>query len=242
MTVVCDASPLLLLARADRLDLLPVLYSTVVVPEEVLREIRVQRDAPAREIQAYTEHPHVQRTDARNEVLEEVEETMGSGERAAIAIALERGADLVVLDDERGRKEARRHGLGVTGAIGVLIEAKEQALVSSMRRELDRLVEAGLWIDEALYDRVLREYGNNNNTLRSHSARAGTAVRTPPRWERSEGRRSCCSQHEYSWGDRRPLTPDRVKRATCHVRRSTLNVLHCTFHVKRSHPDCTHHS
>ena len=159
MTVVCDTSPLLLLARAERLDLLPVLYSTVVVPEEVLREIRVQRDAPAREIQAYAEHPHVQPTDARNEVLKEVEETIGSGERAAIAIALDRGADLVVLDDERERKEARRHGLGVTGAIGVLIEAKEQDFVSSMRRELDRLLEAGLWIDQSLYDRVLQEYG-----------------------------------------------------------------------------------
>ncbi|WP_423824458.1 DUF3368 domain-containing protein [Salinibacter ruber] len=62
-------------------------------------------------------------------------------------------------DDERGRKEARRHGLNVTGATGVLIEAKERALISSMRSELDRLVEAGLWIDESLYDRVLREYG-----------------------------------------------------------------------------------
>jgi predicted nucleic acid-binding protein len=40
-----------------------------------------------------------------------------------------------------------------------MVEAKERALISSMRHELDRLVEAGLWIDEALYDRVLREYG-----------------------------------------------------------------------------------
>ncbi|MCS4044626.1 putative nucleic acid-binding protein [Salinibacter ruber] len=40
MTVVCDTSPLLLLARADRLHLLHALYSTVVVPDEVLREIR----------------------------------------------------------------------------------------------------------------------------------------------------------------------------------------------------------
>ncbi len=47
----------------------------------------------------------------------------------------------------------------MTGATGVLIEAKERALISSMRSELDRLVEAGLWIDESLYDRVLREYG-----------------------------------------------------------------------------------
>ena len=32
MTVVCDTSPLLLLTRADRLDLLSVLYSRVVLP------------------------------------------------------------------------------------------------------------------------------------------------------------------------------------------------------------------
>jgi Predicted nucleic acid-binding protein, contains PIN domain len=159
MTVVCDTSPFLLLTRADRLSLLLTLYSMVVVPEAVLREIRVQEDALARQIQAYTNRSHVEREEARDDVLRRVDKAMGAGERAAIAIALDLGADLVVLDDERGRREARRHGLDVTGAIGVLIEAKEQDLVSSLRRELDRLVEAGLWVDEALYDRVLREYG-----------------------------------------------------------------------------------
>jgi len=104
------------------------------------------------------------RREARDRELDAVDENMGTGERAAIALARETEADLVVLDDERGRKEARRHGLDVTGALGVLIEAKEQDLVSSMRRELDRLVEAGLWIDEGRpagrpCDRVLREYG-----------------------------------------------------------------------------------
>lgn len=79
MTVVCDTSPLLLLARADRLHLLRALYSTAVVPDEVLQEIRVQQDTPARDIQAYAEHPHVQRIEARDEMLREVEKTMGGG-------------------------------------------------------------------------------------------------------------------------------------------------------------------
>ena len=47
MTVVCDTSPLLLLARTDRLTLLRTLYSTIVVPNAVLREIRVREDVPA---------------------------------------------------------------------------------------------------------------------------------------------------------------------------------------------------
>jgi predicted nucleic acid-binding protein len=52
-----------------------------------------------------------------------------------------------VQDDERGRKAARRYGPGVTRTIGLLIEEQERDLISSMRRKLDRLVEAGLWID-----------------------------------------------------------------------------------------------
>jgi predicted nucleic acid-binding protein len=83
---------------------------------------------------------------------------MGRGERAAIALAHELDAGLVVLEDEEGRKEARRHGLSVTGSIGILIEAQEQDIIASLRRELDRLIDEGLWIDERLYDRVLREY------------------------------------------------------------------------------------
>ena len=46
----------------------------------------------------------------------------------------------------------------MTGTIGVLAEAKEHGLIASMRSELDRLVEAGLWIDESLYEQVLQEY------------------------------------------------------------------------------------
>lgn len=159
MTVVSDTSPLLLLGRADRLSLLSTLYTTIVIPNAVRREIRVQDDAPARRIRAYTERPNVHRADARDEIVECVDEGMGPGERAAIATALDVGADLVLLDDQHGRTEARRHGLSVTGTIGVLAEAKERGLIASLRRELDRAGEAGLWIDEALYDRVLREYG-----------------------------------------------------------------------------------
>ena len=158
MTIVCDTSPLLLFARADRLRLLPALYQTVVVPGAVLQEVNVQADEPARQIQVHVQQDVFQRKEARGRSLDAVGENMGRGERAAIALARELDAELVVLDDEQGRTEARRHGLSVTGSIGILIEAKERDVIASMRRELDRLVEEGLWIDEQLYDRVLREH------------------------------------------------------------------------------------
>ena len=158
MTIVCDTSPLLLFARADRLGLLPALYQRVVVPGAVLQEVNVQADEPARQIQVHVQQDVFQRKEAQGRSLDAVGENMGRGERAAIALARELDAELVVLDDEQGRTEARRHGLSVTGSIGILIEAKERDVIASMRRELDRLVEEGLWIDEQLYDRVLREH------------------------------------------------------------------------------------
>ena len=163
MTIVCDTSPLLLFARADRLGLLPALYQRVVVPGAVLQEVNVQADEPARQIQVHVQQDVFQRKEARGKSLDAVGENMGRGERAAIALARELDAELVVLDDEQlddeqGRTEARRHGLSITGSIGILIEAKERDVIASMRRELDRLVEEGLWIDEQLYDRVLREH------------------------------------------------------------------------------------
>ena len=70
MTVVCDTSPLLLLARTDRLTLLRTLYSTIVVPNAVLREIRVREirvreDVPAQRVHAFLEQSHCRRTEAR---------------------------------------------------------------------------------------------------------------------------------------------------------------------------------
>lgn len=83
---------------------------------------------------------------------------LGSGEREAIALAIETRADLVVLDDQKGRRVARERGLSVTGTIGVLVEAREGGVIPSIRHELDRLIEAGIWLDEAFYHRILKEF------------------------------------------------------------------------------------
>ena len=93
------------------------------------------------------------------ETLAELSPDLGHGEREAIALALETKADLVVLDDQQGRNVSQSKNLQTTGTIGVLIEAKERGFIHSLRNELDRLVEAGMWISEIFYHRVLQELG-----------------------------------------------------------------------------------
>ncbi|NOX61597.1 MAG: DUF3368 domain-containing protein [Chloroflexi bacterium] len=82
---------------------------------------------------------------------------MNAGEAEVIALAIERQADLVLLDESEARRVADLYGLAKTGVIGVLIRAKVEGQIDSLRREMDALRnQGGFWIAEDLYHRVLK--------------------------------------------------------------------------------------
>lgn len=159
MRAVCNTSPLILLAKIHRLDLLNRLYKQVIIPPAALRELEAKPAQEAKRVRALLRSRKFHLQKASKRVLREIPRDLGTGEREAIALALESKADLVILDDQQGRQVARARGLAVTGTIGLLIEAREQGLIPSIRRELDRLIEAGIWIDERFYHRILQEFG-----------------------------------------------------------------------------------
>lgn len=83
-----------------------------------------------------------------------------AGEAEAIALAVELKADLLLLDERRGRTIASRLGLKFIGLLGVIIEAKHRGLVSTVKPILDSLIaKAGFWITGDLYARVLQAAG-----------------------------------------------------------------------------------
>ena len=154
MNVVWNTSPLLVLAKIQRLDLLTQLYARLVIPEAVLAEIGAKADDAAAQIQALVATPRVTVPRATPQTLAGLPVDLGAGEREAIALALETAADLVVLDDQAGRRLARARGLPVTGTVGVLVEARARGLLPALRPELERLRAAGLWLAEAFYQRL----------------------------------------------------------------------------------------
>ena len=154
MNVVCNTSPLLVLAKIQRLDLLTQLYARLVIPEAVLDEIGAKADDAAAQIQALVATPRVTVQRATPQTRAGLPVDLGAGEREAIALALETAADLVVLDDQAGRRLARARGLQVTGTVGVLVEARARGLLPALRPELDRLRAAGLWLAEAFDQRL----------------------------------------------------------------------------------------
>jgi predicted nucleic acid-binding protein len=78
------------------------------------------------------------------------------GESAAIVLALEVGADLILADERKGRRKAAEMGLEVVGLLGVINEAKRRGLIPACRPVLDALEkEARFWISPRLRDRFL---------------------------------------------------------------------------------------
>jgi len=120
MMVVAALSPLNYFVQIGCESVLPSHYQRVLIPLSVLDELR---------------HPDAPRAVA-NWLLDlpswiEVRPTAGSpdsaladldpGEREAIQIAQEQRADLLLIDERRGRLEARRRGLATTAHLAYFL-------------------------------------------------------------------------------------------------------------------------
>lgn len=80
------------------------------------------------------------------------------GESQAIALAEEKGASRILLDEREGRRRARNLGLEVTGALGILLQAARRGALESLPGVLDTLEEeAGFWISPSLRRQILGE-------------------------------------------------------------------------------------
>ena len=155
---VSDSTPLIAFARIGRLDLLEQLFGTILVPPAVHKEIIPdgpgKKGAPALQSASWIQLHDRPDPDIRNEV----DATLGQGEREAIALARELNRDLFI-DDRAGRKEAARLDVAVTGSVGALLHAKDQVLVAEVRPLLDALGQEGLYLSDALREEILRRAG-----------------------------------------------------------------------------------
>jgi len=140
-----------------RLDLLRDLYGEVLIPQAIYDEfLAIER--PARQ-KALEESPWIESVSLTNPQRARVYIGLDQGEAEVLALAEERAARLVILDELKGRRYAQRLKIPLTGTLGVLLLAKERGLVADLASLLEELQEAGLYLSAALIDSALRLAG-----------------------------------------------------------------------------------
>jgi uncharacterized protein len=121
------------LAAIGQFDLLHQLYGEVHIAEGVWQELNATGPRwPGRNEVAAGDW--IERHSVQNQtVVTALRRDLHKGEAETIALALELGADLVLLDEREGRHAAQRLELRVAGVVGVLLEAKSKGAVDAIR-------------------------------------------------------------------------------------------------------------
>ena len=155
MIVVSDTTPLISLMKAARLEVLEKLYNEILIPEAVYSELTTN-DKYAEEAEEIRECAFIRviAVGERNavEVLRKVS-GLDLGESEAIIYADDHGADILLMDEDAGRRVAKAMGIRVRGTIGVLLLAYDKGVLSAddVDDAVNRLRAANRRISEALY-------------------------------------------------------------------------------------------
>ena len=161
--VVSDSSTLIHLAAIDRLFLLKEFYGHITIPPAVWREVVEHGGirAGAMEVNQARQTGWIKVLAPEEAgLLQLLRRDLDDGESEVIALAVEQRADLVLLDESDARRTADIYGLSKTGIIGLLIRARQEGRIESLKAELDRLLhQGGFWIEERLYNRALDAVG-----------------------------------------------------------------------------------
>lgn len=159
MIVVSDTSPITNLAAIAQLDLLRRLYASIIIPVAVYDEmVNVGKPVPgAIEVQTLSWVQTRTVADQQRVItIQNSVESIDLGEAEAIALALELNAHLLLMDERRGRIVATNYGLQVTGLLGVLVQAKHNNLIPSVKPLINQLIEqADFRVSDQLYAAIL---------------------------------------------------------------------------------------
>ena len=126
--IISDTSCLIVLSNMGELELLHKVYGNIVTTKEVAAEFGlplpnwIQIQSP---------------TDSLRQTILELQ--VDKGEASAISLALEIVDCTIILDDNKARRLAQQLGLQITGTIGVIVKAKQDGVIASIKPYLAKI-------------------------------------------------------------------------------------------------------
>ncbi|NEP60927.1 MAG: DUF3368 domain-containing protein [Symploca sp. SIO2G7] len=155
MIVVSDTTPLSELAKVGQMNLLRDVFGQVILPQEVYDEVTTGTHpaVAAVKLADWIEVFSVNNSEKVSAL--QALTKLGLGECAAIILAEELNAQRLLIDDLEARREAISRNLPVIGTVGVLLLAKKQGRIKSIKEILDALIAQNTRISPKLYQYAL---------------------------------------------------------------------------------------
>jgi predicted nucleic acid-binding protein len=157
--VVVNSTPLISLDACNQLDLLRALYAQVIVPEAVERELAAGGTTALPKGLTGGHRKWIQIRRLRTRPAPALLAVLDIGEAEVIALALELGSPLVIIDEREAHAVAQAEGLQPVGTLGVLLRAKTEGLLTVIKPSIDLMVSKGVWFSKGLIESVLRLAG-----------------------------------------------------------------------------------
>lgn len=163
MIVVSDTTPIISLLKAGELELLQKLYKTVLIPKGVYRELteNTKYSSEAEKIKTtdFLKTIAVKNTKSVN-VLRAVT-GLDEGESEALIVYDEQSADLLLMDERKGRGVAKQLKVRYIGTAGILMLAYDRGLIRAgeVKKCLDAMVLNEIRLDKKIYNTVMIHIG-----------------------------------------------------------------------------------
>ena len=158
--VISNNTPLVALYVLGRLDLLNTLFGEVLIPPAVQQEFLATERAQRQE--ALDNAPWIQVSALAQPYQASSFGGLDEGEAEVLALATERDARLVIMDERRGRQYAKRLSLPLTGTLGGLLLAKSEGLIVELAPLITELQNAGPYLAPELINKTLKLAGEVN--------------------------------------------------------------------------------
>jgi hypothetical protein len=163
MIVVSDTTPIISLVKANQLELLEKLYDKVIIPEAVYKEL-ITNSEYIDESQTIQNSSFLIADSVKNvQAVQLLQNVTGldAGESEALVLYGEKKADLLLMDEHKGRGVAKKMSIEHIGTVGILMLAFDKKYISAdeVEKILSILIEKKIRLSRNLCNKVLNYVG-----------------------------------------------------------------------------------
>jgi len=158
--IISNATPLIYLAKSDKLTLLQNIINQVLIPKAVFREVVVEGkrlgEKDAYRVEKAIGQGWLRVEEVKNMFLTKV--SLHPGEIEVISLAKEKGIKTVLMDDAKGRSVAELAGLKPVGTLWIFLQAVKNRIIDfdEFLSTVEDIIHAGFYLKDDVYIKVVR--------------------------------------------------------------------------------------